>query len=753
MTGWSSQPSELRWQWVAVDAVAWLSLLTLVAVAFLPTYGTWWVIVTVLGAGLLGLGLGFVSALRQWSAGQVLAAAVASWFLLGTLLVMPSAGIIGVIPTGRSLWGLLTGPVTAWRDMLTLQPPIGETGNLLAVPALVALMAGLLGALISLRTRRPVLAWVPAAAAWVIAIALGASVAMMPVLSGAAFFSVVLLWTSQRRSRVSAVLVQKTSRPRLVRGGMALLALVVAGSLSVTVAPMLAPTVPRTTARQAVEPPIDIEEFTSPLQAFRSNVTRDADTLLLEVEGVSSDQVIRIATLDQYDGISFNVATTSDTIVAESTFSRVGEWIADDTEGVEEKARATIQGYDGVWVPTVGRTTQIRFAGPRSTALAERFFYNRTSGTGITLAGLQRGDSYELSTITTPRPPDGEIAVSAAGGEAMPKDVAVPDMLRNMAHDWVGSESTAGAQALALEARFQTGWFSHGQPEEVRSVSGHSGARLITLLSDPERMVGDGEQYATAMVLMARELGIPARVIYGYRPNGTASITGADVGAWAELQFADLGWVLFHPTPPMDRVLDEDRAPEPQTPQPHIENPPPPAQEPDNPPPDDELPIDPGEPPAQPNEIDWATIGVWMALGGIPLLTIVVPLSLVLGLKMRRRARRRNHPETANRVAGAWSEIVDRACDLGRSPSPAATRSEQAEQLVVDFSRIRPRADPLAMSRQADWLVFAPEEPSAEAATRYWLDSRDIDHGLRRSVSRPRWWFAWLSTKSFRKLR
>ena len=32
-------------------------------------------------------------------------------------------------------------------------------------------------------------------------------------------------------------------------------------------------------------------------------------------------------------------------------------------------------------------------------------------------------------------------------------------------------------------------------------------------------MVGDGEQYAVAAALMAREIGFPARVVVGYLPD------------------------------------------------------------------------------------------------------------------------------------------------------------------------------------------------------------------------------------------
>ncbi len=539
----------------------------------------------------------------------------------------------------------------------------------------------------------------------------------------------------------------------MVRGALGAVLLLVAGGVAVAAVPVLAPDTPRTTARQAVEPPIEMRQFTSPLQGFRANVTADADAQLLQVAGVAKGQVIRVATLDRYDGVSFTVATTDDTAVQGYTFTRVGEGIADNTGGEAGDVAVTVDGYSSVWVPTVGRTTKIKFAGDRSVALTEKFYYNRSSGTGVTLAHLAEGDSYSLGTITTPRPPDDDIAAAAAGNSPMPVGTRIPDELRNLAHAWGDSHGTAGAQALALEKGLTAGWFSHGQPGEVESLSGHTDARLTALVTNLDRMVGDGEQYATAMVLMARELGIPARVVYGFRSNGSPAITGSDVGAWAEVELGGLGWVMFNPTPPNERVLDENEPPRQPSPQPHIEDPPPPAREPDAPPLEDELPIDPAEPPVQPDDIDWGRIGVFAALAGIPLLTVVVPLTLVVGLKLRRRRSRRNDPEVGNRVAGAWSEVVDRARDLGRSPSPAATRTEQAEQLVDDFPRIRPQADPVAMSRRADHLVFAPEEPTSEVASTYWRDARGIEGGLRRSVSWPRWLLSRLSTRSFRRMR
>ena len=60
-------------------------------------------------------------------------------------------------------------------------------------------------------------------------------------------------------------------------------------------------------------------------------------------------------------------------------------------------------------------------------------------------------------------------------------------------------------------------------------------------------------QFATAMVMMARAAGIPARMAIGFLPgtgrDGHFTIVASDAHAWPELYFPHLGWVRFEPTP------------------------------------------------------------------------------------------------------------------------------------------------------------------------------------------------------------
>lgn len=741
--------------WMAVDAVALLALLALVGLSFLPVYGTGWLFVAVLGCGLVGIGVAVLGWWRRLRPLTLAGVAALAWFLLGGPLMMPSSTIALVIPGPRTLFGLLAGPVTAWRDMLTLAPPIGETFNLLTIPGLVGLLVGVISMSISLRGTRAALAWIPPAAGYLVGVLVGSHAVYQPYLVGVAFFLIVLLWTSYRRAVIRGQLVGQSGRPKPVRAGLGAATLVGAGLVGAMLAPALAGVAHRDNVRDAVVPPVDMEQFASPLQGFRANITQFEDTALFDITGVHSDDVVRVATLDKYDGLSYRVATKEDKALEATTFTRVGQWIHDDAVGSERDIEVRVRGYRGVWTPTTGRTTSIAFQGDRGIALGENFFYSRSSGTGFTAAGLREGDSYRLGA-TVPQPPaDDIIATASAGHFPLPEVSGVPDRLMNQAHRWTGSDKSDGQKALSIEKHLRQGYFSHGRRDkgEAASLPGHSERRLTTLLEDPSRMVGDHEQFAVAMALMARGLGIPARVIYGYQAGDSSGITGAQVGAWPELYFKELGWVRFDPTPDKDRVVKDDEPRPKESPLPQVPNPPPPPMRPEAPLPDEHLPIDPGDPPAREDRIDWAQIGALAALTGIPLLTIVVPIVLILGLKIRRRLHRRNDPVIANRIAGAWAELVDRARDVGRSPSVAATRTEQAETLIRDFARLDEVADPIGLAREADWIVFAPGEPSQRTVNEYWTSSSAIRRGMRRSVSWFKWALSHLSTKSFRRIR
>lgn len=79
-----------------------------------------------------------------------------------------------------------------------------------------------------------------------------------------------------------------------------------------------------------------------------------------------------------------------------------------------------------------------------------------------------------------------------------------------------------------------------------------NGYRAMTAFLEKRR--GYCQQFAATMAMMARELGIPSRVVVGLlepsRSNGESFVfTSHDLHAWPELYFGGVGWVRFEPTP------------------------------------------------------------------------------------------------------------------------------------------------------------------------------------------------------------
>lgn len=78
------------------------------------------------------------------------------------------------------------------------------------------------------------------------------------------------------------------------------------------------------------------------------------------------------------------------------------------------------------------------------------------------------------------------------------------------------------------------------------------------------RKKGHCEYFASAMAIMMRTLGIPSRMVTGFRGgefndlNGTYIIRGRDAHAWVEVYFPEYGWVAFDPTPSSNEALSTD---------------------------------------------------------------------------------------------------------------------------------------------------------------------------------------------------
>jgi transglutaminase-like putative cysteine protease len=727
--------------WNRVGDTAAVAVLVVAAgTGWQEVYGGRRWMLTVGAALVLGLAVAWLGAWRRLPALAVAAVAAVTFVLAGPALALPGA----VAPTPGALRSLLSGAVEGWRDLLTLVAPVGARGTLLVPAFLATFLAALLAGTLALRIRRTWPALLPPAALLVGVGLLGTSRAVLPVAQGAVLVAVVLTWAAWRRRRASAAeqvpSAGSPGRSRALAGAAAVLAVAVAAGLA---APSVAaPDRQRFSLREVVQPPVDPRAYPSPLAGFRKYVKDHPDTPLFTVEGLPEGARVRLATLDSYDGVVWQVAAPNSGS-GTGNFLSVSETTGDRSEGTPASVTVTVAEYSGVWLPTVGQPTRIRFDGPNAAALTGAFRYNAASGTGLTTRPLRSGDRYVLDVVVPPQPSDTAVGSAAPAAISLPEPQQVPPAVAETAGELTAEAATPVARARALQAGLAQGFFSHGLEGDAPSRAGHGADRIAALLG-ADQMVGDQEQYAATMALMARRLGLPARVVMGFVPGGSGTVTGDDVSAWTEVAFAGHGWVVFDPTPDESRV-PQQQAPKPRSqPRPQVQQPPPPVEEPDEPPPAS------GEDPDRRDgdgDGPWSTVLTAAVYVGLPLLVLLGPCALLVALKLRRRRRRATAGPPSARIAGGWAEVVDTARDLGVRPLPRGTRRETASVLSETYGT----AGAVALAERADAGVFAPGEPTEEEVTRFWSEVEQSLRGMTGSVGRWRRVRRWLALTSLRK--
>lgn len=684
---------------------------------------------TVAGGALLGTAIATLGAQRRWPTLTVLAVALPTFFLCGALAA-PSTAIGGVLPTVTT-WRLMgRGVVTVWKQVLTIAPPLGTSGVLLLLPYLLAFFGTLVAVTISLRARRWSLSLLVPAVVLVVAILFGTRLPVAPGVLGVAAVAITVTWVAWRARRLEA---HRVIAVPLVLG------LVAIGGTATSL--VVTPDTPRLVLRDLIDPPPDPHDYTSPLASFRRYVDSLADSTLLTVAGLpGGTERIRLATMDSYDGHVWGITAAT---AGSGTFTRPGERLVPQLSEDAARVRVQVEDYSGVWLPTIGSTEDVDFGGSRADRLLESFYFNRTSDTGLVAARLRGGDAYTLVASPEPDVVDDDAAPSesmlqlTASRLQMPEATGVPDIVASLASEYTqGATGDYERVSMIATALSSYGYFSHGLEGEAPSRPGHGAARLITML-DSDQMTGDAEQYAAAMALMVRALGLPARVVMGFDvseattgADGALAVTGSDVTAWVEVPFEGHGWLPFFPTPEEDQV-PQVQNPDPQDrPEPQVLQPPEPPQEPPVVPP-----LDRGEAPSeqeQPEEDTAAErILFWVAVVGIPLLVLLSPFLLIALLKARRWRRRRSTGPPEARIAGGWAELSDRVLDLGVVPGTGATRREAASAFDSELSG----AGTTLLARRADAGVFAPEPPSQAEVDAYWADVATAVRQAGRGVS------------------
>jgi hypothetical protein len=738
-----------RHSWV--DIAFTLALVAIALSAFGSSFtGSAYLVVGMLGA-VIAVAITHLARAAGWPIISSVVICLVVFFLLGGPLCLRSLGDTSVLPGATTFGRVADQAIFGWKDLLTTLPPIDGDGPLLVLPWMSGMVAGIVGlGLAQLPVRRPWLAaLLPVAGLTVVlsgALVLGVRHPQSLLVQGSLFAAVALAWLAVRARRASAAV--QGGATSYVRGVGAVLMLALAAAAALPASAVFArDDRERVVARNFVEPAFDIGQYPSPLAGFRKYVdlkgrTDDAnvyDKALFDIEGVEPGTLVRFATMDRYDGMVWGATDDALPGPADDSFQRVSSTIDNPVAGKEVDVTVTLgEGYDGVWLPTVGALQSMTFQTGDAREKAEVFRYNLATSTAVVPSGLQPGDRYTFTAVE----PDDTLTQETVGSvevTGLPPSAA---FIQGPTEKWTESAGSdpmarvlAAAKHLKTEGKYSDGV---GRTERVY-VAGHSVWRLSDEFVNAPQIVGNDEQYAATMALIATSIGVPARVVLGATVPEGGTVTGKDVSAWVELGAADGSWKTLPTSAFMSTTPPADQIPETNTPMSGTVIPPPNP----IPPPSDageQSDADLKERRATRKDTDdeesliaglpgW--VGVVLTYVGGPLLLVVLLLGAVVAAKALRRHRRRSAESPSARFVGAWRELVDHARDLGQVVplGPTVTRREQSVGIVSDSAGV--------LARRADSFVFGPSVPEAAAATTYWA-SIDAERRLMSQAVRRR---------------
>lgn len=301
-------------------------------------------------------------------------------------------------------------------------------------------------------------------------------------------------------------------------------------------------------------------------------------------------------------------------------------------------------------------------------------YFNMSSEVFIT-RDLQVEDTYTVSGLNyIAGDPGLSTLIDACAQLSDPEYASVletytvlPSHLESVVYDLARSVTSDGLTPYAKAFNLQN-WLSRGFRYTLNVADQPEDRDFVThfLLTTKE---GYCTYFASAMTVMCRMIGLPARYVEGYvaEPDetGNATVTGLNAHAWTEVYFSGLGWVTFDATPRTSDSGEEDPpAPPTPTPEPPAESTPENPETP-TPTPPSETPVPSEEPDSSPTSrpsgdpvsADAPAFPWWLLL--------VLALILTLTLRIVLTEPRFREKKTTD-LNGRWLVYVHDVLDLLR---------------------------------------------------------------------------------------
>ena len=465
-------------------------------------------------------------------------------------------------------------------------------------------------------------------------------------------------------------------------------------------------------ASRSEEP--DVRTTLSPLVALKRQLTSSPAVPMFTISAAAGSvlpQRVRTAYLSDFDGVIWR---DSDDFVRPPATISTG---LPTTGRSAVTVRMAIAELPGPYLPVVGDPLSVTGDG-----LAR----GQARGNLVSTGGSPTGRAYAVTALVPLDSTDVRLKTATTGGpEWRPGDVELPPGLPDGVRA-VALTATAGASSPYEKALALQGYLRQVAGYSLKAPPGESYAAVSLLLGKQTPYTAAfAELRASAYAILARAIGLPARVAIGYRlPASTSgssvTVTTAEAHAWPEVLFDPYGWVAFEPTdatsPDQERPPDTPAGPGESVPETGTGG-------------DQVATVDPNLTDAGPGAIKQAVVILLLLVA----LALIAAAAVVV-MKRVRRHRRRTATGSARMIAGAWAESLDRLTENGIRPSASSTPQEVADRLaVLAGSKVAQPVDRLAPLMAA--AVFAPEPPDIGDATSAWRYEAELASSL--AMRRP----------------
>ena len=501
-------------------------------------------VIPIVGAALLSTAVAVL--LRRLRVPLPAAAAISLFFLMALIAnrFTPNTVRFGFIPTGATLDEARVLADELVINFQELKTPVEALNPFIATAMIAAWVMAFLTDWGALRLRLAFEPVLPAGLLFIFSAVLGAGTHR--VITTVVFAVAIAFWAVvQRTVNLAEGNAWLANDRRRGTTGVAQAAAVFA-AMAVIAGIVVGPRLPGADAQEMLsfrDQGDPTRVVVSPFVSIEARLVEQSATQLFTVAS-SQPSYWRLAGLDEYDDNIWKVAGNFSPEDGELPGSTVQGGAREDVQ-----QDFTIDALREIWLPAA-------FAPAEIVETTARLTWNAESGSLTVANDIPNSDGVEYSLVSSiPRFTAEELT---AASEVVPLDIAerylplpeVPPLVRSEAQRVTADATTRYDKMLALQAYFRSFEYSV-------NLSPPDGRDPLEQFLD-ER-VGFCQQFAGTFAVMARTLGIPARVAIGFTwgdPIGQTEdgrtvyqVTGRQTHAWPEVWFDGLGWVAFEPTP------------------------------------------------------------------------------------------------------------------------------------------------------------------------------------------------------------